>query len=281
MIFLIDPILRGQNQNKLAHLQLSIIKEVYSYLTKNETLIFGEKCSFNPWNSIPDLNLPHQLRQVLAKHVIFPINPKNSLTIQSSNLVLDSRNSTLAPHQSYIINYTPGALIFASNMSPVQELQPIWHYPTPVLEHGSSPVQWSPTLAPEHKLSSVQWSPIPASEHRSSPVQWSLTPAPEHRSRHLRSSPIPISILPSSSLALYQSSLQISSRLGEDQQQGGNYTSPDFEPIPWSPSPIPQGKSRSTYRRPKNSESDSDLELKYGSKGEEGVTPQSDNETQD
>lgn len=125
----------------------------------------------------------------------------------------------------------------------------------------------------------VQWFLIPASEHRSSSVQWSPTPAPEHRSRHLRSSLIPVSTLPSSSLAPYQSSPQISSRLGEDQQQGGSYTSPDFEPIPWSPSPIPQSRSRSTYKRPKNSKSDSDLEVGYGSKGEEGVTPQPDNET--
>ena len=93
--------------------------------------------------------------------------------------------------------------------------------------------------------------------------------------------PIPVSTLLSSSLAPYQSSPQITSRLGEDQQQGGSYTSPDFEPIPWSPSPIPQGRSRSTYRRPKNSDSDSDLEVGYGSKGEEGVIPQPDNETQD
>lgn len=196
---------------------------MYSYLPKNETLIFGEKCLYNPWNLIPDLNLLHQLRQALAKHVIFPITPKNLLTIQSSNLVLDLRNSTLAPYQSDIINHTPGALTFASNMSSVQDLQPIRHYshnslssspvqwsptlapeykprpiqwsPTPALEHGSSPIQWAPTPASEHKSSPVQWSSTPASEHRSSSVQWSSTPAPEHRPSHLRSSPIFISTL--------------------------------------------------------------------------------------
>ena len=93
--------------------------------------------------------------------------------------------------------------------------------------------------------------------------------------------PIPISTLPSSSLTPYQSSPQISSRLGEDQQQEGSYTSPDFESIPWSPSFIPQGRSRSIYRRPKNSESNSDLEVGYDSKGEESMTPQPNNETQD
>ena len=124
MIFLIDPILRGQNQNKLAYLHLSIIKEVclYLYLSKNKTLIFEKKCSYNSWNLIPDLNLPHQLRQALAKHVIFPITPKNLLTIQSSNLILDLHNSTLAPYQSDIINHTSGALIFASNITSSRSL---------------------------------------------------------------------------------------------------------------------------------------------------------------
>ena len=41
-----------------------------------------------------------------------------------------------------------------------------------------------------------------------------------------------ISTFPSSSLVLYQISLQISSRLGKDQQQGDSYISLDFEPIP-------------------------------------------------